>query len=94
MSRPPSWLELLVDPRHLDQLPHRCTGECKQIGLCSVDCTLAPWNQDAAYLTGPTARFKMLLRLRRWLKSPIDRRDITWIDSDRSWRWQPRSVHA
>ncbi len=72
-------------------LPHRCLGECKQVGLCSVDCQLAPWNQDAPYLTGPYARFKMLLRMRRWIGqfgSWIDRRDVTWVSSETHWRWR------
>lgn len=71
-----------------DDWPRRCVGECKQVGLCSVDCGLAPWNQDAPYLTGPGARFKLLLRMRRWLKMPIDHRDVTWISHESSWRWR------
>jgi hypothetical protein len=71
-----------------DDRSRRCLGECKQIGLCSVDCGIAPWNQDVPYLTGPAARFKLLLRLRRWLGMSIDHRDVTWVSHEGTWRWR------
>lgn len=69
-----------------DDWPRRCPS-CDQITYCTVDCTLAPWNQDAPFLTGPRAQFKLLLRMRRWAGLPIDARDVAWTYHDRSWRW-------
>lgn len=80
-------MRILRDWRQPDDWPRRCVGDCGQIGLCSVDCSIAPWSQDAPFLTGPTARFKLLLRMRRWIGSPIDPRDVTWVTHERGWRW-------
>lgn len=50
---------------------------CGSYGLCAVDCSLAPWNQDKA----KPSKFGYLLRQRRWAQSPVDLSSIFWVQA-------------
>lgn len=49
--------------------------ECGNVGLCALDCGLAPWSFDRPYTANP---FLLMLRQRRWVKSPVDRQEISF----------------
>jgi hypothetical protein len=53
--------------------------DCNNITYCALDCGLAPWNQDRAPPPRAQRQFHYLLRFRRWLGWPIDRRDVKWM---------------
>lgn len=63
----------------------RCTT-CRRLGYCAPDCTLAPWNFDLAPY--PVSGFLFLLRQRRWVGRPLDRRETRfWNERLERGRW-------
>jgi hypothetical protein len=59
---------------HCKQQYSRCVF-CDSLYACAADCPDAPWNQDKPR----TTPFAYLLRLRRWVGYPVDRRVIFFV---------------